>query len=282
MKVNNFLLTMAVMAATLCAQAQLNVNSGGVVTIPNRLFITGNGNTFRFLPDNPGTEIGSSTDKIDFWYTGVGFNKLVAEKYDKISDQRLKTNIQPLEKALHTLIAIKTYTYNYTEKEEIAKRTHYGVIAQELQEILPDLVDTSHGYFTVDYDELIPLLINAVQELDNQVKDLQKQLSERDEILPYKMGNAETGEARELILHQNVPNPFSSATTIQGYIPQEISKVQLCIYNMQGAQVKCIPVTDRGDVSVTVAAGQLSAGVYTYILIGDSQTSDAKQMILTK
>jgi hypothetical protein len=83
-------------------------------------------------------------------------------------------------------------------------------------------------------------------------------------------------------LHQHVPNPFSSATTIQGYIPQEVGKVQLCIYNMQGTQVKCIPVTDRGDISVTVAAGQLSAGIYTYILIGDSQTSDAKQMILTK
>ena len=51
---------------------------------------------------------------------------------------------------------------------------------------------------------------------------------------------------------------------------------------MQGTQVKCIPVSDRGTVNLQLQAGQLAAGVYTYLLIGDKRTSEAKQMILTK
>ena len=61
-----------------------------------------------------------------------------------------------------------------------------------------------------------------------------------------------------------------------------ISQTELCVYNMQGIQVKCLPVTERGTVDIQIQAGQLSAGVYNYFLIGDGKTSDAKQMILTK
>jgi hypothetical protein len=59
-------------------------------------------------------------------------------------------------------------------------------------------------------------------------------------------------------------------------------KVELCVYNMQGTQVKCLLISERGTINVQIQAGQLSAGVYTYLLIGDGKTSDAKQMILTK
>jgi hypothetical protein len=51
---------------------------------------------------------------------------------------------------------------------------------------------------------------------------------------------------------------------------------------MQGTQVKCITVSERGNVNVQLQAGELTAGVYTYLIIGDKRTSDAKQMVLTK
>ena len=86
----------------------------------------------------------------------------------------------------------------------------------------------------------------------------------------------------EMILYQNAPNPFHENTTIQCYIPQMVNKVQLCVYDMQGVQVKCLLVSERGTVTVQIQAGQLTAGIYTYLLIGDGKASEAKQMILTK
>ena len=49
-----------------------------------------------------------------------------------------------------------------------------------------------------------------------------------------------------------------------------------------GSRLQCITVTERGTTTVQIHAGQLVAGVYTYLLIGDGKASDAKQMILTK
>lgn len=83
-------------------------------------------------------------------------------------------------------------------------------------------------------------------------------------------------------LYQNVPNPFSESATIQCYIPETIAKVELCVYDMQGSRLKCFLISERGATSVRIQAGQLAAGVYTYLLIGDGKTSEAKQMILTK
>jgi len=48
------------------------------------------------------------------------------------------------------------------------------------------------------------------------------------------------------------------------------------------SRLKCITVTERGMTTVQIHAGQLAAGVYTYLIIGDGKVSDAKQMILTK
>ena len=65
-------------------------------------------------------------------------------------------------------------------------------------------------------------------------------------------------------------------------IPKTISKVQLCVYNMQGVQIKCLNIDERGEVEVMIEAGALTSGIYTYLLIGDWKTSEAKNMILTK
>ena len=69
---------------------------------------------------------------------------------------------------------------------------------------------------------------------------------------------------------------------VKKYVPQPVNKVQLCVYDMQGVQVKSLLVSERGTVNVQIQAGQLAAGIYTYLLIGDGKTSEAKQMILTR
>jgi len=83
-------------------------------------------------------------------------------------------------------------------------------------------------------------------------------------------------------LYQNAPNPFNERTTIKCYVPERIQKAQLCVYTMQGVQVQCITITERGNVEIQIEAGALSSGIYSYVLIGDGTASEAKQMILTK
>ena len=90
------------------------------------------------------------------------------------SDKRLKDNIKPIENALDKVNKISGVTFEWNEisHKETGKKD-VGVIAQEIEEILPELVDNrSNGYKAVDYPKLTALLIEAVKDLSNQVKEL--------------------------------------------------------------------------------------------------------------
>lgn len=55
-------------------------------------------------------------------------------------------------------------------------RSHYGFLAQDVQKLFPELVhEDRNGYMSVNYVELIPLLVQAVQELSAEVAELKKQ-----------------------------------------------------------------------------------------------------------
>ena len=84
-----------------------------------------------------------------------GATDIVTELIKKISDVSLKTNIEPVGKLPN---GINLYTWDWTEKgKELAGDTPtYGVLAQEVQQIIPEAVTRGeHGYLTVDYSKLI-------------------------------------------------------------------------------------------------------------------------------
>ena len=83
------------------------------------------------------------------------------------SDKRLKDNIKPIENALDKVNKISGVTFEWNEisHKETGKKD-VGVIAQEIEAILPELVENrSSGYKAVDYPKLTALLIEAVKEL---------------------------------------------------------------------------------------------------------------------
>lgn len=87
------------------------------------------------------------------------------------SDERYKTNVQVIENALEKTLAIRGYTYNIAEKK------YAGVIAQEVQRILPEVVETdSQGMLSVAYGNMNALLIQAIHELTARVEALEKSI----------------------------------------------------------------------------------------------------------
>ena len=81
------------------------------------------------------------------------------------SDERLKSDIKKIPKALDKVKEISGYTYTINEKESA------GVIAQEVLKILPETISTrDDGFYAVSYHGLIGLLIEAVKELSEKIK----------------------------------------------------------------------------------------------------------------
>lgn len=302
---NNFLTKLWALSLLLfaySANGQLYVSSTGNIGIgtstPNcKLQIYASSNSFTFKPYNSGSlEIGgydgSNNSTITFWHSNGGYNKLLAKEYLKSSDSTFKHDLHPLQNPIGTLQKINGYSYMYREDSTVDAKKEYGIIAQEVKTVLPEIVDSVRGVLAVDYDELIPFLIEAVKTQQKEIDYLHNCLDELKSNTGKNGGSLNPwGQSdrkgqnefeKEIILYQNAPNPFNEKTTIRCYISQNVVKAQLCIYDMRGVQVKCILVSDRGMVDVSVLANTLPSGIYSYMLIGDGVISDAKQMILTK
>ena len=94
------------------------------------------------------------------------------------SDIRFKNNITPITNALDKLSKIGGYTFEWNEisHKETGKKD-IGVVAQEVEEILPEIVQTrSNGYKAVDYQKLTALLIESVKEQQVIINDLKSRI----------------------------------------------------------------------------------------------------------
>lgn len=164
--------------------------------------------------------------------------------------------------------------------------TRYGFIAQEVEEVMPELVHTDkNGYKSVDYIGVIPILVNAVQELRAELAELKGETAPKSPSHAPQQTAGTDGLAAALnkpTLYQNIPNPFNSDTHIRLCLPESVHQADLFIYDLQGHQVRRLEVVQRGETSVTVNASELPAGMYIYTLIADGQEIDSKRMILTK
>jgi hypothetical protein len=98
------------------------------------------------------------------------------------SDRRFKENITPIESPLSKILKIGGYTYDWKEENKIEhgyEGNDVGVIAQEIEEVLPQLVQTREsGYKAVKYDKLVALLIEGIKEQQTQIEELRNKIEE--------------------------------------------------------------------------------------------------------
>ena len=93
------------------------------------------------------------------------------------SDIRLKDNIVKIESPLEKIEKISGYTFEWNQNQNTHTGTDYGVIAQEIEEIMPEIViTTNNGYKAVRYEKIIPLLIESIKELKKELDILKNQI----------------------------------------------------------------------------------------------------------
>ena len=112
-----------------------------------------------------------------------------SSSWSTTSDRRIKKNIVDNKTGLEKINKIKVRNFEYRLPEEITEVPSHaaikkegvqvGAIAQEIQEVMPDtVVQTTHGVYSVNPDNITWYLVNAVQELSAQVEELKTKLKE--------------------------------------------------------------------------------------------------------
>jgi len=121
-----------------------------------------------------------------------GTSQMYANTFSQYSDYRLKTNVITLDET-YTVDNIRVVSYNLiNSSENITPQKKFGVIAHELQEIYPELVDGKKDdtlYQGVDYISLIPILINEIQNLKKTNIKLQTDLDKLTQLVNIKLTN---------------------------------------------------------------------------------------------
>jgi len=101
----------------------------------------------------------------------VGGNIYATGDVSAFSDKRYKTNIEKITNAIDKINAINGYTFNRVENME---RRMMGVIAQELELVIPEVVYQQGDTLSVAYGNIVAVCIEAIKELDVKIKELEK------------------------------------------------------------------------------------------------------------
>jgi hypothetical protein len=92
------------------------------------------------------------------------------------SDARIKTNVHTIENALDKTLRMRGVSYNRTDGNDVS--TKIGVIAQEVLEVLPEVVKTNDkGTYSVAYGNMVGLFIEAIKEQQKQIEELKSKLN---------------------------------------------------------------------------------------------------------
>jgi hypothetical protein len=140
-----------------------------------------------FSASAPAFVIGNGTDgdnRSDALVVKFNGDATLAGNLNVNSDARLKANIISLGSTLAKLLQIDGKSY--TMKKDENKKQKIGLLAQDIEKVFPELVSESNGIKSVNYQGLIPVLINALKEQDSKMKEqdakLNKQQAEIDEL----------------------------------------------------------------------------------------------------
>lgn len=99
------------------------------------------------------------------------------------SDIKFKKNLLPINDSLGKILKLEGHSYEWKtgefKEKGFSEGRHYGVIAQEIEKVLPEVVNTSpDGSKAVAYTEIIPVMIEAIKEQQRRIELLEKKLAE--------------------------------------------------------------------------------------------------------
>lgn len=239
---------------------------------------------------------------------------VVAIDYWIFSDRKFKSNIKSMEKqsTLDKLMQLNPATYNYKSGNgyHFDKNLHFGLIADEVEQVIPEIVRESKSaikrdpktgartgggetFKSVNYTALVPMLLAAMQEqqVEIEAKDAAiAELTDRIERLEAAFADA-TPDARSgagsnfanlASLDQNTPNPFKEKTVISYNLPETSVNAYIKVFSLSGEELKSVALPGKGKGSVEISGGSFAAGTYTYQLVVDGKSIDTKIMVITK
>lgn len=304
-----------VIGFSIAGSEQMRINNSGNVCIgigssqtTYKLYVSG---LIRFKPnsydngiviDNSGWTTKSTIRPYTNWnamlgstecYWGVlAVDHIFTNAIDQLSDENLKENIRKIEDPLSKILRLNGVKYDlkpeiYAEAEgewhdKLVEggKDKFGFLAQELMLVIPELVSLNdNGYYSLNYIDLIPIIVEAMKDQQVQIDELQLQIANLIGIdLPTTDEAKSTGSRL---------NPHSAAKKSQNisigfYVDKIQTEASLLLFDMQGKLIKTYPIAIAGEGQIAITANSYAAGMYLYSLVVDGNEIATQKIILTE
>lgn len=192
-----------------------------------------------------------------------------------------KTKDQAMERELHNAATAEKSKIIYSGF--IAQDVEKAALASNYEFSGVDAPKNKEDLYGLRYAEFVVPLVKAVQELSSENAEMKKEIAALKEMMQQNSKNIGTenlalSSAR---LEQNVPNPFSSNTSIGYMVPNNCNNALLQITDAAGNKIQEFRLRS-GKNKINVNISGLNAGTYQYSLLINHNIADTKQMVLVK
>jgi trimeric autotransporter adhesin len=189
--------------------------------------------------------------------------------------------------------SIKAKSMQTTEKYSLdAQYIQTGFIAQEVEKTAKELGYNFDGVntpknptdnYSIAYSQFVVPIIKAVQEQQEIIEGLNAKIAALENKSSIQSGIEENSNIfKNIVLEQNIPNPFNESATIRYFIPKSVqAPVSLIICDLQGKQIKRINNLEKEiNSTIEINANELYKGIFIYSLISEGKEIANKKMIV--
>ncbi len=238
--------------------------------------------------------IAGSKDEVSFKNTSTGkVNNIMVANVFSYSDARAKSQISTLNAVMPKILSLRPVSYVWKQSNnssacegEKAISTsgpsddtmQYGFLAQEVEEIIPDIVHTDEeGNKSINYIAIIPMLVQSIQELQATIDEQNTVI----ESLSSRIGGSALKQfAKVDYIISCTPNPTKGEITFTYTIGTPGAKATIIISNLTGTRVRSIDCSSV--TAVTTNLSSLADGIYLATLVVDNNVRDSKQIVVSK
>ncbi len=197
------------------------------------------------------------------------------------SDNKYKKDVKEIDNALEAILKLSGKSYSWKKEVESTKgipvsdKIEYGLNVEDIEKVIPALIHKDEqGDSSIDYTSLIPILVEAIKEQQDQIVSLQDQIN-----IDFQEQNIDLITLKNTKIINVSPNPSSNIVEVSLNIEDKVKDAKLVVYDLNGKIMSSLNISDRSyNMVKSFHKDNFASGTYIISLFVNGKSLDSKKV----